>query len=193
MQGLLYRFGCKEKEKWRKLHGKKLRKFWIDQRLKAPEALINQSEHKLTIFEEQALPCGLNHSILPPSCDSITIQTAFEKLSRHASSKLQQTHKAPFANSLRYLSHSYMFSFSGACNSVSNKFLHKTLRQLRHNANIKVCRFDKGNGTVLMNSVDYFEKLGSIILSNKFVEVPTAENHLHPPSLKNRKYQFNIT
>lgn len=47
--------------------------------------------------------------------------------------------------------------------------------------NIKVCKYDKGTGVVLMNSEDYFSKMDTIVLDkSKFKEVPVNENKKHP-------------
>ena len=50
--------------------------------------------------------------------------------------------------------------------------MHKTLSDLRKDNNIKVCPLDKGNGVCVMNTVNYFEKLDSIILNeDKFIKI----------------------
>ena len=55
--------------------------------------------------------------------------------------------------------------------------------ELSRNSNIRI-RFDKGNGTVILNSEDYFCKLDDIVYSDKFEEVPVSDNPIHHPSLK---------
>ena len=37
--------------------------------------------------------------------------------------------------------------------------------------NIKICKFDKGNGIFILISSDYFKKLDDMALTDKFVEV----------------------
>ena len=73
------------------------------------------------------------------------------------------------------------------CNSFSNKQIHKTLRRLRSNSGIRICKYDKGRGTVILNADDYFKKLDSIILTNKFVEVTVPDNPIHHPTIKTEK------
>ena len=53
---------------------------------------------------------------------------------------------------------------NGLCSSKQNQFLHKSLRALSLNKNIKICKYDKGNGVVVLNCTDYFDKLDTIIL-----------------------------
>jgi len=45
-----------------------------------------------------------------------------------------------------------------------NRDLHRTLKQLREDQDIKMCKFDKGNGVVVLNSEDYFRKLETLYL-----------------------------
>ena len=40
---------------------------------------------------------------------------------------------------------------------------HRTLQNLSRDKSIKVCSFDKGNGLVILNSSDYYEKLDAIV------------------------------
>ena len=65
-------------------------------------------------------------------------------------------------------------------NAHYNKSLHRTLRSLRKNNAIKICKFDKGNGTIVLNSSEYFEKLDEIINTDKFIEIPISHNENHP-------------
>ena len=37
------------------------------------------------------------------------------------------------------------------------------LKKLGYNKNLKICKPDKGNGVVIMNSVDYFQKMNAIL------------------------------
>ena len=52
---------------------------------------------------------------------------------------------------------------------------------------IKVCSFDKGHGTVLLNTDDYFAKLDRIVLSEKFEEVSVPDDVEHHPVCKAEK------
>ena len=50
--------------------------------------------------------------------------------------------------------------------------MHKTLSNLSKNSLIKVCKMDKGNGVVIIDKLDYFNKLDKIILDKtRFEEI----------------------
>ena len=67
------------------------------------------------------------------------------------------------------------------CGSRTNQNFHRTLRNLKKDQNIKICSFDKGNGIVIVNSKEYFEKLDTIVLDkSKFEEITINQKATHP-------------
>ena len=68
-----------------------------------------------------------------------------------------------------------------ACSERANQSLHRTLRSLARNADIKLCKFDKGNGFAILEGEDYFLKLDRIIEDgSKFIEVKLQGDAIHP-------------
>ena len=68
-----------------------------------------------------------------------------------------------------------------ACSELANQSLHRTLRSLARNADIKLCKFDKGNGFAILEAEDYFLKLDRIIKDgSKFIEVKLQDDAIHP-------------
>ena len=175
LQILLDRFLRKRRDAWSKKLESKLQRLWIQQRPAAPEALVNQSDHRLNIFEENALRLGLQNPVTPPKVDSTVIAVSFEKLCRAINSNDPTT-----IDRLRHLKLSYTNAAQSETTRFSNKALHRILRNLRNNDNIKICKFDKGNGIVILNSTDYFRKLDDIVLTDKFIEVPCIDIEHHP-------------
>ena len=58
------------------------------------------------------------------------------------------------------------------CSSYRYRVLHNTLKNLANDKTIKICKFDKGKGTAILNSSDYHSKLDSIVCDqSKFVQV----------------------
>ena len=52
---------------------------------------------------------------------------------------------------------------------------------LSMNKEIKICKYDKGNGVVVLNCVDYFDKLDTIVLDKtKFEEIAVHNGETHP-------------
>ena len=85
------------------------------------------------------------------------------------------------ADSLRHATQSFFNACKDVCGSRGNKELHKTLRNLRNDSSIKICSFDKGNGVIIMNSLDYYKKLDDIVLDkNKFKEIKQIPGKPHP-------------
>ena len=61
---------------------------------------------------------------------------------------------------------------SSICSKRVNQSLHNTLYKLSKDPNIRVCKYDKGNGIAVMNTEDYFGKLDEIVNDkSKFVEL----------------------
>ena len=84
-------------------------------------------------------------------------------------------------DSIRHATHSFLHSARSVCGSRTNQNFHKTLINLKKDQSIKVCAFDKGNGIVIMNSKDYFDKLDKIIYdTSKFQEITINTNLSHP-------------
>ena len=76
---------------------------------------------------------------------------------------------------------SFLSQANGLCSNKQNQLLHKTIRSLNRNKNIKICRYDKGNGVVILNSADYYNKLDTIILDkDKFEEITVDVTKQHP-------------
>ena len=68
-----------------------------------------------------------------------------------------------------------------ACSERVNQSLHRTLRSLARNADIKLCKFDKGNSFAILEAEDYFLKLDRIIEDgSKFIEVKLQDDAIHP-------------
>ena len=53
------------------------------------------------------------------------------------------------------------------CRKKTNVELHKILLDLKNDNSIKLCKFDKGNGVLIINDYDYYAKLDDLILNTK--------------------------
>ena len=68
-----------------------------------------------------------------------------------------------------------------ACSERANQSPHQTLRSLAGNADIKLCKFEKGNGLAILETDDYFLKLDKIIEDrSKFIKVKLQDGAIHP-------------
>ena len=72
----------------------------------------------------------------------------------------------------------FITNASSKCSTKRNHFIHRTLRSLSHNSDIKICRFDKSKGVAILNSNDYISKLNSIVNDkSKFTAVKIGNSH----------------
>ena len=181
---LLSRLKQKREKQWSTGLNNKFSALWISQRHSAPDSLLNKSGYRLSIEEENALRLGLSNPILPPYVDELGIKYSFERFFGISSSRIDNNSQQQFLDGLRHLSTSYIHNAGNQCRRISNRYLHRTLRKLKKNDSIRICKFDKGQGTVILDSVDYYNKLDNIVYSEKFEEVNVDSDPKKHPVLK---------
>ena len=80
-----------------------------------------------------------------------------------------------------------------ACSERANQSLHRTLRSLARNADIKRSKFDKGNGFAILEAEDYFLKLDRLIEDgSKFIEVKLQDDTIHPIIQKENSIAYYV-
>ena len=78
------------------------------------------------------------------------------------------------------------------CSSHRNRALHKTLKNLSKENEIKICKFDKGKGIAILDSSDYYSKLDSIVLDqSKFIQI-NQNTKVHPIISKEKSVTYFI-
>ena len=78
------------------------------------------------------------------------------------------------------------------CAHPKNAAFHNTLKKLGDNSRIKVCKFDKGKGVVILDSHDYYAKLDCIINdSSKFHEI-NQNTKVHPIIKKEKSINYYV-
>ena len=113
--------------------------------------------------------------------DENALKVDIEKLVSSITYDVNVVLNLDFKERLKSMIRSYVNEANGLCSNRQNQFLHKTLRALSFNKEIKVCKYDKGNGVVVLNCIDYFNKLDTIVLDrDKFQEIAVDQNELHP-------------
>ena len=188
-------------------HDKKLLHLWKADRWKSPDCLINLSKKKLTTTEENVLRFGLKHHIHPKKVDSVMLMSSIENVIENV---IKEKYPPPtdkndkkfvppiilssdFKDKLKSSFNSFIHSSNGICQSKQNQAVHQTLLSLSKDKNIKVCKFDKGNGVIILNSNDYFNKLDHIVLDDskfKLVDVGDGE---HPIITAENSLKKNLT
>ena len=164
-----------------KTHNKKLLALWKVSRVKSPECLLNLSKVKLSLLDENVLRLGLKSHILPKKLDQNDFKVKIEKLVSNITRMFNVVLSSEFKEKVRSLCRSFIAQANGVCSNKQNQAFHRTIQALSKNEDIKICRYDKGNGVVVLDKGDYFKKLDKIILDKeKFEEIPCDINEVHP-------------
>ena len=192
-----------EAERVTKRHYAKLKKLWITERCRSPKCLINLSKRKLSVTEENILRLGLKHHILPKEIKGDDLKVDLEGLvdSVMRDKEIKQKGEtgtwqhipvsSELKDQLKFSLNSFSSQCKNICSSKKNQAQHKTLRKLAIDKNIKVCKFDKGNGVVILDSDEYFNKLDTIILDKtkfKEIEIGEGDNPIIKNELSIQKY-----
>ena len=190
-------------------HKRKLLALWKDDRVRSPDCLINISDRELNAQEENVLRFGLKHHVPPKKVDLDTMKVNIEKTVSSATrlaagenvnvnedfeEVTQEVHiPEDFKDNIKVYLNSFMIACKNICSTKMNQFFHKTLSLLSRDKTIKVCKFDKGTGVVIMNSSDYFSKLDKIVSDkSKFQEVPVKESKPHPIIAKENSVKYYL-
>jgi len=158
-------------------HDKKMAKLLLDSSIndfKVKNTVINLTKEELTSEEQNILKLGLNHGIQKRIkwCD---IQTNFEELFQGLvqNKVLDETDSASKAE-IQSIARKYFNRNKNVSESE-----HKCLINLKKK-NIRICPFDKGNGTVIMSNDMYFEKMKAILNKKQFSKMKLRKNALAP-------------
>ena len=136
---------------------------------------------KLSLLEENVLRLGLKHHILPKKLDENGFRVQIERLVSNITRSFNVVLNSDFKEKLRSICRSYIAQANGLCSSKQNQAFHRTLQALSRNKEIKICKYDKGNGVVVLDNDDYFNKLDKIVLDKeKFEEIRVDSNKVHP-------------
>ena len=80
-----------------------------------------------------------------------------------------------------------------ACSERTNQFLRRTLRLLARIVDIKLYKFDKGNGFAILEAEDYLWKLDKIIEDgSKFIDVKLQNDAIHPIIQKENSIPYYV-
>ena len=190
---------AKVSEKVVSKHSRKLQLLWRKQRPKSPDCLVNLSSRELTIEEKVALRYGLEHHVLPSKIKTDDLKVSIEKATWIASKQLKENE--PVSNDFRHKIIHAVHAFTNAarniCNSNRNRRKHDILKRLASDKSIRICKFDKGTGVCILNTIDYISKLDSIVSdTSKFQKVmidPKSKLKEHPVIKKYEQVKRYIT
>ena len=103
---------------------------------------------------------------------------------------------AHFRDTLKVAFNKFIGSAKSICNSRVNRMFHGTIHRLAKDNGIKVCKYDKGVGLVVLDTDDYYKKLDVIVHdTTKFKNIDMEGNTIHPivkkeNSIKDYVYRY---
>ena len=120
------------------------------------QSLTNLSSHALTEDEKNAVSMGLNFAIPKKNFHHDVMYTVFNLKQRLYRIENQNEMK----NNVRIQVANLIDSHSWKQKLDRNQLIiYRTLRNLRQNSQLHICKADKGNQTVILNKDDYHNKV----------------------------------
>ena len=158
-------------EKISETHEKKLKNLGISSHMYPLDpnlVIFNYSNRILTDQERNLLTLGLNFKLPMYKLNFFDYFLSFENLYSYLSKfEIYNPHNVPniLKNTLHNIAHKYFYKFSP--HKVFCPFFSKheinTLRNLSKDRSITICRPDKGTGVVILDKLDYENKMFTIL------------------------------
>ena len=104
---------------------------------------------------------GLNHHSLPKKFNSYDSKANLEQLIYSTKKNENITLNSEIKDKIKFVFKQFSNNAKCLCSNPKNSSFHRTLKQLSDDSSIKICKFDKGKGTAILNKKDW--KLNDII------------------------------
>ena len=144
--------------------------------------VVNLSYKKITPIEHQTLNHGLQFGTLPTKFNFINVQTEFENLYRQVRPRLQNTRrllsKTKLINLHNKYKSTYFYNKQHGNVGISPEEM-EALNFLKKDKSIIICKADKGNAVVLLNKLDYIDKMNCILSDPKRFKQVNYDNNIH--------------
>ena len=147
--------------------------------------VLNFSDVSISSEVINVLKTGLKHPVFPHDKIDIYIQVQLEKLINRLGQKVKYNHIQELRSAL--------FDFHKSVKYLNSlpkqKQFNKAVKSIKNNGNIKVMKFDKGQGVAILNTKDYLSKLHKIVDdTSKFSVVDSNSDNLmtNHPVIKNQ-------
>ena len=142
---------------------KKLERTWGKNKSASPNCLLNLSNKNLNICEKNVLYLGLKHHILPKKVNEADIKVNIEKMMKSLVLHVGQPLDDDTKEAVKYEVRSFVKSVRRTCSTKANQSFHRNIQNLAEDDTIAICKFDKGNGVVLLDMKDYIDKCNNIL------------------------------
>ena len=165
------------KQKIKVTQDNKLKRLGLKKRSVNTDVIFNFSSRLLTETETSALSHGLQFTLPPKRLDYSHHLFSFESLHYNTPTNENSSH---FHRQLRHLAYSSFYSFrpTQIPNGLTNEE-HEALLGLSKDQTIIILRPDKGNGVVILNRIDYDEKINNLLADQtKFKKLDTNTDKL---------------
>ena len=157
--------------------------------LDCDKIVVNLSTYKLSDVELQLLSRGLQFNIPPQNIDQTDIMTTFETLFKRTSPGIKGN-LSRLKHRLKGLCYQYIFNNRDKNSTLSREEV-LAYKGLQLNRNIIISKPDKGNGIVIMDRVDYINKLYTIVNDpNKFIQLESDPTDRRESRLQNFLYRL---
>lgn len=125
----------------------------------APLAVINLSDKTLNQCEQQILSKGLNFSVAPKNVNVLDFITGIESATPQLAEDVADQFRSEASAALKTVKQ---------IKPNTTRDERKALIALKKEENLKILPADKGNATVLLNKVDYSQKIQDVLKAGKY-------------------------
>ena len=157
------------------------RKFGIPKvsNLNNDDIIFNYSHHVLTEAEKSVLARGLRFCLPPNKVDKYEVKCSFELFYRDLiklNLPLTSEDQDRLRSQLKNISYSYIYSYDfSKQKNILSKEEWSALNDLRNDDNIIITKPKKGNGVVIVNRLDYLNKM-KLLISDETKFKPLSQN-----------------
>ena len=131
------------------------------------DIIFNYSHRVLTETEKMVLARGLRFCLPPKKVDVNDVKCSFELLFRdlkRSGPPLTAENEDRLKSQLKHISYSYIYTYDfSKQKQILSKEEWEALNDLRKDDSIIITRPDKGNGVVIINKLDYLNKMKQLI------------------------------
>ena len=155
---------------------KKLERTWSKHKSSSPDCLLNLSSKHLDIYDKNVLYLGLKRHILPNKVNDMDVKAQIEKMMKSVVVHLGHPLDTETKEEIKFEVRAFLKNARRVCSSRANQTFHKNIKKLAKDDNIAVCKFDKGNGVVVLDKCDYLKKCYDIISDTSKFEKLDSKN-----------------
>ena len=133
-----------------------------------------------------------HHYILPENIRVDRLKASIEKLASSCQAKSGIPIEKYYKYQTKFHFRKFLNDAKISCNNHKNRSFHTLLKTLSADETTKVCKFDKGKGTAVLNSVYYYAKFDHVIEDSSKFTLIQANDNVHPIISKEQLIKYYI-